>query len=192
MPDKDSNPYAPPAAEIINTGESDGIWRSQHELVLRKDAELPARCVYCNEPARLSKSRRIYYLNPWIWLAAVVLFILVNVLALPVLLIALLLRKSIKLEIPYCEHHWHRRQLFIAATLLVLATSIGLLLASIDISTHRQYLFLGGIVLFVAGVVLSIYLNMKSLRAKKIDREVAILKGAGTAFLDSLPEKESF
>lgn len=192
MQEQASNPYKPPEAEILNTAESDGVWRSQNILVLRKDAELPGRCIHCNTPTQFRRSRRIYYLNPWIWLLAVLLFIFLNVFALPVLLLALLLRKSVKLAIPYCEQHWHRRQLLVGMTMLVLATSIGALFASIDIVAFRQYLFPVGTGLFVVGVVLSVYVRLTSLRARKIDKEIAMLKGAGLEFLDSLPEKEGF
>ncbi|MCW8963772.1 MAG: hypothetical protein OQL16_08250 [Gammaproteobacteria bacterium] len=153
-----------------------------------KRSELPDRCIYCNEATRLRKNRRIYYLNPWLQVALLLLFLVFNVLAvIPIIIVILIFRKSGKISIPVCRRHWRKRLILTIVTLGTLAISIALSFASIEFTAYQEQLLAVGVGMFVFSTILAIVLG-QMLKAKKIDAEVLVLKGARPAFLDSLPE----
>lgn len=91
------NSYAPPKSQVEVTAGSGGIWRKEKLLVMRRGAELPGRCIYCNEKAELGKKRRILYLNIWLQIIMIFLFLAFNVFALiPILIVTWIFRKSAK------------------------------------------------------------------------------------------------
>lgn len=182
------NPYQPPASKVLDVPDSTSVWRRSKSLVIRRDAELPDRCIYCNVPTRLVKRRRLFYLNIWLQIILVLLLVVFNVLALiPVLIVLLIFRKSIVLDIPVCPVHWRRRIYLTVSTLLLLTASLALAFLSIDIRQHQEVLLGLSLGCFFLSIVMAAVTG-RMLRASKIDADVAILKGAKKPFLDSLPE----
>jgi hypothetical protein len=183
-----SNPYAPPESELEVFVDPEQVWRNDKLIVMRKGVELPRRCIHCNETAEPGKPRRILYLNAWLQVAMLVLFVVFNLLALiPIIIVSLIFRKSAKVGIPVCEIHRRKRLWITLATFSMLAISIGL-----GVVAARTSEFQGPVFWFAAGVftgafVLAI-IRGQLLRAKKIDKETVILKGAKPPFLDSLPQ----
>lgn len=183
-----TNPYAPPKSYLEDIAKPGGIWRKEKLLVMRKSAELPGRCIYCNEKTPLSNKKRILYLNIWLQIALVLLFVAFNVLALiPILIIILIFRKSAKIKIPVCQRHRKRRFwiTFVTVTVLLISISFGFL--SMKGTSYQEAFLIVSLGVFVVAFIMAI-IRGQLLKAKKIDSEVMIFKGARSPFLDSLPE----
>ncbi len=183
-----TNPYAPPKSHVEDIAKPGGIWRKEKLLIMRKSAELPGRCIYCNKKAELSKKRRILYLNIWLQITLVLVFVVFNFLALiPILVIVLIFRKSAKIKIPVCQRHRNRRLWITLVTVTVLLISIGFGFLSVKGTGYQEAFFIVSLGVFLVAFILAI-IRGQLLKAKKIDAEVMILKGAMSPFLDSLPE----
>src|SRR5205814_9695916 len=88
---------APPPGSI-------GVWRSGKVLVAAKGTVFPDRCVKCNaatSPTQRMK-RTLYWYPPW-----VILIILFSLLI--GLIVAMIVRKTGKVEIGLCEEHRGKR-----------------------------------------------------------------------------------
>ena len=185
---QEMNPYAPPASEVEDIAIAGGIWRKQKLLVMQKGAELPGRCIYCNQKAELSNKRRILYLNVWLQIAVVLLFVVFNVLALiPILIIFLIFRKSAKIRIPICLDHRNKRLSITLATLGVLLVSIVFGFLSVKNSGYQEIYLALSLGVFAMAFLLAV-IRGQLLKAKKIDANMMVFKGARQPFLDSLPE----
>ena len=183
-----SNPYAPPESELERFVDPEKVWRQGRLIVMRKGADMPGRCIHCNAEAEAGKPRRILYLNVWIQLAMLLLFLVFNLLALiPILVVILIFRKSAKVGIPLCSRHRHRRLWLTAVTVALLLVSIAFSVAAVKIPLYQGELFTISAIVFLLAFVLAI-VRGQLLRAKKIDKETMILKGAKPPFLDSLAE----
>jgi hypothetical protein len=176
------NPYAPSRASLAGAAavpaEVGGTWRDGAVLVLSREASLPSRCVRCNEPAEEpTKSRKVYWHNPWIYL-----LIVVNLLIYAV--VALIVRKKAVVAPGLCSVHKRRRRIGIAIAWAVFLAGV----ASICMGVRNgDSAGLGGGMLLIllsalAGVIVS-----RILRANRIDAKYVRLKGCGSAFLDSMP-----
>ena len=183
-----SNPYAPPESELETFIDPEKVWRNDKLIVMRKGADMPGRCILCNEVAESGKPRRILYLNIWIQIASLVLFLIFNVLALlPIIIVSLIFRKSAKVRIPVCDKHRRKRLWITLATVTLLSSSIVLGVMAARIPVYQGPIFWTAALIFVGAFVLAI-IRGQLLRAKKIDKETVILKGAKPPFLESLPQ----
>jgi hypothetical protein len=183
-----SNPYAPPESELKVVLEPGGVWRQEKAIVMQRKAELPGRCIQCNALAEPGKSRRIYYLNIWIQLAMLALFLVFNVLALlPIIIVNFIFRKSAKVRIPVCARHRRKRFWITTTTVVLLIASVVIAVIAARVSRYGEAMFMVAAALFVVAFVLAI-VRGQMLKAKKIDKEMLILKGAKSTYLDSLPE----
>jgi len=119
-----SNPYAPPESELQAFIDPAVVWRNEKLIVMRKGGDLPGRCILCNEIAEPGKPRRIIYLNIWLQIAMLVLFLVFNVLALiPIIIVSLIFRKTAKVGIPVCGEHRRKRLWITLTTFSLLAAS---------------------------------------------------------------------
>lgn len=176
------NPYAPSRASLagaaVAPSDGGGTWREGPVLVLAPDAALPPRCVRCNEPAEEpTRSRKVYWHSPWIYL-----LIVVNLLI--YIVVALIARKRAVVAPGLCGVHKKRRRIGIGIAWALLLGGI----AVVFVGAVR-----GGPDGAVAGVLLILVAAIVStrvtpiLRARRIDAQYVRLKGCGAAFLDSLP-----
>ncbi|MCP4765006.1 MAG: hypothetical protein GY875_01915 [Gammaproteobacteria bacterium] len=183
-----SNPYAPPASELKVALVPGGVWRQEKAVVMQRNAELPDRCIHCNALAEPGKLRRVIYLNIWIQLVMLVLFLVFNVLALlPIIIVSLIFRKTAKVKIPVCQKHQRRRLRITMASFVLLTVSIVLAVVAARVSLYQNSIFMIAAAIFIVAFVFAI-IRGQLLKAKKIDKERLILKGAKSPFLDSLPE----
>lgn len=177
------NPYAPSRASLAGAATtpaegSGGAWRDGTVLVLSPDASLPHRCVKCNEPAEEpTKSRRVYWHSPWIYL-----LILINILIYAV--VALIVRRRAVIAPGLCSTHKSRRRTGMAISWTLLLAGAALMFMGVRSSSPGAGL--GGVLLILVGVVVSSSVT-RILRAKRIDARYVRLKGCGAAFLDSVP-----
>jgi amino acid transporter len=183
-----SNPYAPPESELKMALEPGGVWRQEKTIVMQRNAELPGRCIQCNAAVKPGKTRRIYYLNIWLQIVMLTLFLVFNLLALlPIIIVSLIFRKTAKLQIPVCERHRRKRFWITATAVVLLAASIAIGVIAARVSGNGEVIFMVAAAMFAVAFVLAV-VRGQLLRAKKIDKEMLILKGAKLPFLDSLPE----
>jgi hypothetical protein len=175
---KHSNPYAPPQSPCVEV-VSDHCWRDRKILVVPIGHQLPPRCVKCNAPAELDKPSAFAWHHPG-WYFLVPLNLLVYV------VVATLVHKRAKVAIGLCAAHRARRRkcMFAAGALLLLA------LCCLYFATVRQDALFGSLsVLCILTGLLVAVVGSRALTASRISREEARLKGAGPAFLDSLPNR---
>src|SRR5579872_5285818 len=103
------NPYAPSRASLAGAAvaatDAGGTWRDGAVLVLSREASLPPRCVRCNEPAdEPTKSRKVYWHSPWLYL-----LILFNLIIYAI--VAAIVRKKAVVAPGLCSAHKKRRRI---------------------------------------------------------------------------------
>lgn len=173
---KNSNPYAPPqslSADVV----SDYCWRDGKILVVPAGNKLPPRCVKCNAPAKLDKPSAFAWHHPG-W------YILVPLYLLPYAVVAVLVQRRAKVAVGLCAAHRVRRLTFSLAAVGLMLLAMGALYMA---TAGGEALFAGlSLLLILASLIVAI-VGPRALTASRITREETRLKGAGPAFLDSLP-----
>lgn len=170
------NPYAAPASSAIDAspGGDDGtFWRDGDELLVRPGADLPKYCVKCGRPAREYRQRVFYWHSPWLYLLILLhMFIYV--------IVAVIVRKPAAHRVGLCLEHGRRRRNFVVMAWLSLVP-----LAAGFLAGGAAMISLG----MLAFVVLLLWglLGMRILNPRRIDTELAVYRGAATAFLARLP-----
>lgn len=175
---KTSNPYAPPqslSADVV----SDYCWRDGKFLVVPAGNKLPPRCVKCNAPAKLDKPSAFAWHHPG-W------YLLVPLYLLPYVVVALFVQRRAKVAIGLCAAHRVRRRKFSLAAVGLMLLAMGALYLA---GAGGEAPFAGlSLLLILAGLIVAI-VGTRALTACRITREETRLKGAGPAFLDSLPSR---
>jgi len=159
-------------------GSSGILWRNKSNVLLRKDALFPDRCVRCNSSADGFKLKRdLSWHSPAYYILAISPLIYV--------IVAMIVRKKATLYIGLCETHRaeRRRTIFIAS----MAAISGLVLLFLAAYVSNAWLALAGIFLLLGA---GIYGAIKAaiISATKIDDNYIWFKGAGKPFLDTLQE----
>lgn len=178
------NPYAPPATEL-RSETGDHCWRDGKIVVLRAGHDFPARCICCNTPAAPPrKARTLSWHSPWLFL-----LILLNIIV--YLVVALLVRRRVRLHPVLCAAHAaaRRRGLWTGGGILLLGLMVlfsGAANAAAGLSGLRDALLLAGTLLMLAAVWVASRVPA-SLSAARIDKQVIRVRGAGEPFLASLP-----
>lgn len=183
LPSPDDNPYAPPTAEL-RLASNEHCWRDGRHVVLRRGGDLPHRCLRCNRPG-LPRARGSTYSwhSPW-------LFVLIPLNIIVFAVVALLVRRSVKLHPVLCDSH--RRELRRDWILCLALLAAGLLLLAAGLPGSGPGSPAGAGALVVAPVLLLLAIvvaawKLGQLTVTRIDRHWVRLRGAGQPFLDSLP-----
>ena len=153
------------------------VARHKKRLVVGLDSELPERCVKCNEPAARMLKRSVYWHSP-----AVYAVLLLNILI--YILIAVLVRKTAKVEIGLCDRHLRRRRMAIGVGWLTLALLI--LSIAVGIGIGAEFIIFGTLTAII--VWLGCSAASYTVSASKIDKEYVWLRGVCRDYLDELPE----
>lgn len=177
------NPYAPPAACLDMSGDVD-CWRDGRQVVLRRGTDLPHRCLRCNEPGTPpARASRFYWHTPWLYLL-VPLYVVVYV------VVALLARRMVKLHPVLCDAHRAEQRRYQVLVVVLVLCGAGLVLNALDpapgLPLLRQALGVAPL-LFITAIAVGAW-KLRSLTPTRIDRDVVRLRGAGPAFLASLPD----
>src|SRR5579862_1250440 len=124
-------PVIPYASGVQFAQAAANVWREGNKLVVPRAWALPARCVKCNAPAdpRYTLDKTLYWHHPLIYL-----LILPGVLIYAI--VAIILRKSARVQIGLCTFHGHRRRMRILIGWLMALFGIGLIIASIALSSN--------------------------------------------------------
>lgn len=170
----------PPRPELHQVPTGGSIWREGKDLVIRQGvSRLPPSCVKCGLPAEDRVTSKLYWHSPWVYLA-----ILANILIYAI--IAMIIRKTITLEVPLCgEHRKQRtRMRWLTAGSLIAAVALPVAL----VATDQGVLAVTGAVLFV---ILAVAFSTKArlLVPRYIDTEIAKVRGPCDAFLEQFPRR---
>lgn len=163
---------------------ADDVWRDGKQLVMRKDAILPYRCIKTNEPASGLLKRQLSWHHPALFLLAASPLIYV--------IVALCVRHTAKIEVGLSPK-WFQRRLWttLIAWLIVIA---GLVtgIAGIAWSTPQNDSWILTAIGFPLMLIAAIVgLKICSIvTPKKIDREYVWLNGVHRDFLATLPQWE--
>ncbi|HEX5047868.1 MAG TPA: hypothetical protein VFX89_12185 [Gammaproteobacteria bacterium] len=156
------------------------MWRDHKTLVMLHEADLPDRCVKCNDPADLpSKPRRVYW-HHW----AIYLVLLLNILIYAI--VALIVRKKAVVAPGLCTRHKRRRAIALSIGWIGIAGAFALMFLGISDSTNPAFAMLGIILLLFA--LLELVIAARIVYASRIDADYVYLKGCKPIFLDSLPQ----
>ncbi len=172
----ETNPYAPPKASLTITTNSkcrrEGKW-----VVVEAGADLPPRCIICNEEVTTPiKSKKVYWHTPWLYL-----LILINIIVYAVA--GLIARKSFPISPGLCEQHAAKRRRRILFFFGAASTSFvaAVLLLGITDEVVSAVLFILTVLLLVTAGITS-----RTVYARKITNEYARLGGFKEPFLNSL------
>ena len=155
-----------------------GLWRASGQVVALRDLTWPRRCVRCNSPQVQARALTVHlrWSPPWVWL-------LLPLGLLPYVIARVMARQTGRARLFLCRTHERQRVVSAIGTpiLLVASTIGGMALASItNVSMFLLIPVAGVIALFVfpRGVVFPTIITSDHM----------FLRGAGTAFMISLPE----
>jgi len=159
-----------------------GLWREgSHILVMHKGAELPDRCVKSNQPA----SRRMKYSLSWHPPLVFVLLLICGLI--PYLIVALITRKTAKIEIGLSEEWHERRRRAILICWGLCLTGIALIALAVTETQTGGIAALLGALLTLAGLIFAL-IKVRMVRPKKITDEHVWLRGCHPSYLANLPE----
>ena len=179
--DASHNPYAPSHASLAggSVRPSDRVWRGDKVLIMARDADLPDRCVKCNDPAdEPTKTRKVYWHHPGYYV-----LLLINVIL--YVIVALIARKTADVNPGLCIRHKQRRT---RGIWIGWGGFVGGLIAMFA-AFESQRPGLGLLFLFVTfGCILTGMVMSRVVYAKRIDDRYVLLKGCGEPFLADLPE----
>jgi hypothetical protein len=159
--------------------QSEGVWREKGQLVMRKDATLPDRCVKCNGPANGKRLTKKYQWHNPIWYSLLLCG------ALPYLIVALIVRKQVQLSLGLCEQHFAKRRTAILIGSLVTVLSFVMFIAGVGLKSPVVTLL--GFPLFFFGLFYLVF-SMTPIAIQKMDDHYVWLKRINKDYLASLPE----
>jgi hypothetical protein len=187
----DLNPYAAPLTDLnVPRDPSEiGVWRDGAFLVMSKGAELPDRCLRCNEPAEGWRLKRKLGWHPPLYYALIIFNILIYA------IVAMIVRKTAVVRVPLCARHRGRRRKMIAwgwalgllGPLAMIAGPLGSsnLGPGLNDGISVASVVLGGLMLLV-GLILAIVASQVA-SPEKIDKTHVWLQKVSPELLDSLP-----
>ena len=182
------NPYGAPAAKLEFAGldamSSKGCWRiGKDVLFVSRGADLPDRCVKCNDPARRpTKERKFYWHSSWLYLL-IIISIVVYAIA------AAIVRKKVILSPALCAQHARkRRNLLLGAWG---AFGAGMLTSFVAIGDGSIGIAVTCFLVGMVGAIVCIMLA-RIVFPVDIDDRGARFKGCGPAFLDSLESNRPY
>jgi hypothetical protein len=177
------NPYAAPEAGVSSQhvasvkDEGRGVWQDGKTLVMVKIARLPSRCVKCNEPTDYRLRRSLSWIHPalYILLISPLIFIIV----------ALIVRKTAKIEVPLCDEHREKRNRIILIGWIIALAGLAVCFTPAFLGEDYAMAILLGIVMILAGLIVGN--NSQVVVPKKINDSHVWLSKVCPAYLDQLP-----
>ncbi|MBI3863711.1 MAG: hypothetical protein HY290_17615 [Planctomycetia bacterium] len=160
-----------------------GIWRNGSQLVMTKDAMLPAICVQTNQPATERLRRKLYWHHPLIYL----LVFLGPIGVLLLIIISLIVRQAADIQIGLSHARIVRRRWVIALGWTGSVLGIGMSFSSGAANyQHASYLLLGGMALLLGSMITGIILA-RIVTPTRITTRYVWLKGVHPGYLAALP-----
>lgn len=159
-----------------------GVWRDGSQLVMCKDAELPARCVKTNEPADRTLRRRLSWHNPLIYI--LVLSPLIYI------IVALIVQKKADIKVGLSPTGFRSRRWGIAIAWL--SFFLGVVVTIVGVANSGQgngwgIAIIVGLVGGLIGIVVGI-IKSRVVTPTRITDSHVWLKGIHADYLASLPQ----
>lgn len=167
-----------------------GVWRDRNGLVIAHGRLLPDRCIRCNEPCGGYRLKRnLYWYHPAIYL--LLLFSPVIPLAfLAFLIVALVIRKKAKVDVPICTVHREQRKRRLIVSVSISVAAVIAIVGTIAFMKASALAASLGVIAGIAllGSVIAAVVFGRMVEPTKIDATYAFLKGARAPFLAEFPE----
>ena len=177
------NPYAAPQTSAVPL-KTDGslMWADGWKLVLLEGAVLPDNCVRCFAPAEGYRLKRNFsWHHPAIAIA--ILF------SLPIyIILALVMRKRFRVDVPLCLRHRSRRVRGIAIGWVVALLGVAMLVLCATLSDPYSMICLFGGIAMLLGGLIGGAIMAQTLTPTKIETGRAWFKGASPDLLAGLPD----
>jgi hypothetical protein len=178
------NPYQAPQVNLANdyADDQDSYWRDGKVLVLKRDRQLPPRCIKCNADAQMPmRSKRLAWHHPG-WYALILLNIVLYA------IVGSIVSKRVKIEFGLCdEHSAKRRNLIIAAWAIFLGSAGTAFVVGQKMDNPGAafaIVLLGFLIAVIAGLV-----GARSLYAKRITDQEIRIGGCGEPFLEGTMQR---
>jgi hypothetical protein len=193
----DINPYASPSPfeDVVLADVADeanwaaGLWRKGNQLVMHKEAHLPARCVKSNQPIEGRRlKRKLTWFHPLIYLS-----LLAGVLIFAIL--AIVLQKKATVYIGLSPEWYRRRRRALWAGWIIGLFGLAILIGSIVVLSNSNDKdppwagLLGLLFGIITGLVGAIYgsAGSRMVAPVRITDDYVWLKGVHPDFLADLP-----
>jgi hypothetical protein len=150
-----------------------------------EEGHLPPVCIRCGKPATVFRSIRLAWSPEWMHLLLVGTFV-------PFVVLALLSRKRMRLNAPFCDAHrnyWRNRRLMTTVAFVIPFSGLGMLFLAFGnagLPSRLQSPFVWAWGLSVAWLLLFTGLRLITLRASRIDEDSIELVGAASEFVERL------
>lgn len=153
-------------------------YREGELLVVPTGSSLPSNCVKCGAVTSDKLTKTFYWHSPWLYVlifAGVIFYFIV----------ALVVRRKVKLEIPMCGAHraWRTRMNLTGVALLIAAVVASVLLSALGVD--GGWIALIGIVMGLSGLIVLAVVG-SSFSAVCIEESYAKFRGACEPFLATL------
>lgn len=160
----------------------DEVWRNGNVLIMKKDAELPDRCIKCNLPAETHIRRDLFWHANWV-------YFLVFLSPLIYIVVALLVRKTAKIEIGLTHACAKKRRTAILIAWLLALAGLGVIIGGFSTlkGDAPLYTMFTGIVVMIAGAVWGV-VGARLISVSEISHDYIWIKGVCPDYLDELPE----
>lgn len=163
-------------------GPNYGVWRRGSDIVMHKLAPLPAGCVKCGTPVSqygggVYKKQKFRWHHPAVYIACISPLIYV--------ILALALGHRFEVDIPYCDTHRGQRE----QSVNILAGGIIGAIVLTMFSIMAGWFGTTGLLIIGSVLGLSIYYEyfVKALQVRRVEGDIAFLKGASESYLCRLP-----
>lgn len=183
----DINPYAPPATPLSRQPFGDGlagVVRDGKLLVVKRghESQVPTgSCIKCGDPAVKTVKKGYYWHHPLV-------FALLLVSPVIYIIVAVIVRKTMKIECGLCDRHARKRIHLILGGWGSFIASVALVVAAVSEVSDSGLLWIGFAVLLISSLVIAVLAGRSVLLPKKITTEFGCLSGAGDEYLAQLPE----
>ncbi len=157
-----------------------GVWREKMQLVMRKDAQLPNRCVKSNHPAETHLQCHLSWLPAWT--------LMTNALTpITYIIVALIFKKTASVEIGLTNKWAAKRRTATVVCWLGGVIGIGCMLGGSALPKDAEALTLVGGLTILGGSVIYGICNTNMVTAVKMTDDHIWLKGVCEDYLDELP-----
>ena len=176
----------PLAVGKISRGEAVGtIWRDGKRLVVICNGAFPDRCIHCNDAAHGFGVKRTYsWHHPSI-------YILIFLMPLLYIVVAIIVSKRFKAHVPLCERHRKRRAMGILICTAVLVAGLGCFFRGAAVlmsgDSNGNWIVYASIFVIFCDVIAAVRVTGLLLQMR-VTKTHAFFRGAGAAFLESLPK----
>lgn len=153
-------------------------------LYLPRFTSLPPNCVKCGQPAEKPLRKKFYWHVPWLYIMILFPGLLIYA------IVALIVRKSIELDVPLCDfHHGERKRYHLIGGALLLGAIPGGMFLHLAAGVPEGAAWLIGVLAFFGGLVF-LGIAGRVMSPRKIDDTHAEFGGVSPEFLKLLPERQ--